>query len=364
MVDCASYQKMNPANRMQPVHEEDILDHVSSDQLHLCVPTVLGYSFVRKMWGHFIAGKFTPVVWNKGAFDLLVLPSATKELIQSLVHADRSNVNVIKDVISGKGGGCILLLHGKPGTGKTLTAEAIAEDQEKPLLVISIAELGCNAARLEAGLTGILELARLWDAVILLDEADVFLEERGLHELERNAMVGVFLRLLEYHDGIMFLTTNRLEAIDEAFKSRISVAIKYNVLDYAARRQIWINFLSLARVRIVQTSQADSGTAYLTTAEIDKLASKALNGRYVDLNLINQVYVLMSREIKNATRTAQAISISSGRPLNINTFIQVLDIADQFNEDFRALEGSGSRRPQPMSRLGTFHHDDHFDELY
>jgi ATPase family associated with various cellular activities (AAA) len=284
MVDCTSHQKMNPTNLVQPVHEEDILDHVSSDQLHLCVPTVMGYSFSRKMWGRFIANKFTTVVWNKTAFDLLVLPRATKELVQSLVHADRSNVNVIKDVISGKGGGCILLLHGKPGTGKTLTAEAVAEEQEKPLLVISIAELGCNAARLEAGLTGILELARLWDAVILLDEADVFLEERGLHELERNAMVGVFLRLLEYHDGIMFLTTNRLEAIDEAFKSRISVAIKYNALDYTARRQIWINFLNLARVRIIpEMSQVDAGTSYLTTAEVDQLASKVLNGRYCTL---------------------------------------------------------------------------------
>jgi SpoVK/Ycf46/Vps4 family AAA+-type ATPase len=280
MVDCASFQKMNPTTPLPPVLEDDMVAEVPDDQLHLCAPTVLGYSFVLKIWGRFLANKFTPVIWNKSAFNLLVLPLSTKELVQSLVHADRTSVSVIKDVISGKGGGCILLLHGRPGTGKTLTAEAIAEEQEKPLLVISIAELGRNAASLESSLTGILELARLWDAVVLLDEADVFLEARGLHELERNAMVGVFLRLLEYHDGIMFLTTNRVEAIDEAFKSRISVAIKYNDLDQDARKQVWRNFLNLARVRIVsEIQEGEDISSCITSEEVDRLASKVLNGR-------------------------------------------------------------------------------------
>lgn len=283
MIDCASFQKMNPTQPLQPVLEEEMLAEIPPNQIHLCVPTVLGYSFTLKKWGRFIANKFTPVNWNKSAFNLLVLPEATKELVQSLVHVDRSSVAVVKDVIAGKGGGCILLLHGRPGTGKTLTAEAIAEEQEKPLLVISIAELGHNAMSLETQLTSILELARLWDAVVLLDEADVFLEARGLHELERNAMVGVFLRLLEYHDGIMFLTTNRVEALDEAFKSRISVAIKYNDLDYDARRQVWMNFLNLARVRIVEEITEEEGSWCITTGEVDRLASKILNGRYTPI---------------------------------------------------------------------------------
>ena len=57
--------------------------------------------------------------------------------------------------------------------------------------------------------------------MLLLDEADVFLEKRDLRDVHRNAMVSIFLRLLEYHSGIMFLTTNRLETIDSAFDSRV-----------------------------------------------------------------------------------------------------------------------------------------------
>lgn len=50
---------------------------------------------------------------------------------------------------------------------------------------------------LDANLTRIFSMSSAWDAVVLIDEADVFLEERSLHDLERNAMVAVFLRQLE-----------------------------------------------------------------------------------------------------------------------------------------------------------------------
>lgn len=62
-------------------------------------------------------------------------------------------------------------------------------------------------------------------AVVLLDEADVFLEERDMKDLNRNALVSVFLRALEYYNGIVILTSNRVGTFDEAFKSRIQLAL-------------------------------------------------------------------------------------------------------------------------------------------
>lgn len=50
----------------------------------------------------------------------------------------------------------------------------------------------------------------LTNIVVLLDEADVFLEERDMKDLKRNALVSVFLRALEYYDGILILTSNRV----------------------------------------------------------------------------------------------------------------------------------------------------------
>ncbi|KAJ7571837.1 hypothetical protein C8J56DRAFT_811219, partial [Mycena floridula] len=67
------------------------------------------------------------------------------------------------------------------------------------------------------------QLATAWDAVLLIDEPDVYLEQQSLHEISRNALVSVALRVLEYHRGVLFLTTNRIKTFDEAFLSRFSI---------------------------------------------------------------------------------------------------------------------------------------------
>ena len=82
------------------------------------------------------------------------------------------------------------MLHGPPGTGKTLTAESIAELLRCPLYMVSTGELGTDARTLERELQNILEITQVWGALLLLDEADVFLEQRGTYDLHRNAMVG------------------------------------------------------------------------------------------------------------------------------------------------------------------------------
>jgi len=181
------------------------------------------------------------------------------------------NCRLFTDLITGKGGGCIFLLHGSPGVGKTLTAEAVCEHLSIPLYMITVGELGTTPAELEKNLHEILELSALWGCGILLDEADIFLEKRSKTDILRNAMVGIFLRLLEYHNGVLFLTTNRLSCIDEAFSSRISVALHYHDLDTAARKQIWETFLN--------ASVANESA--LQAMDLDKLASFDLNGRQI-----------------------------------------------------------------------------------
>jgi hypothetical protein len=185
--------------------------------------------------------KLNDVVFDAHAWNHLVLEADTKRLIAALVRVtDNARTasgagGIIADVISGKGGGLISVLHGPPGTGKTLTAESVAEHLRRPLYMVGFSELTTTPGKLESALRRILSLATAWDAVLLIDEADVFLEQRSLHELERNALVSVALRLLEYHRGVLFLTTNRITTFDEAFLSRFSIAIKYHELDQAGR---------------------------------------------------------------------------------------------------------------------------------
>lgn len=141
--------------------------------------------------------------------------TSLRQLIQS--HSLRAPFD---DFVPGKGQGLIGLFSGQPGLGKTFTAEAIAETAEKPLYSISSGALGSAAHDINTNLRQIMNLCAHWQAVLLLDEADVFLAKRNIYDLERNAIVSVFLRELEYYPGIMILTTNQPEIIDAAFQSR------------------------------------------------------------------------------------------------------------------------------------------------
>jgi AAA+ superfamily predicted ATPase len=127
------------------------------------------------------------------------------------------------------------------GVGKTATAESVAELTKKPLLSLTCGDLGTTASEVEENLTEYLNLGLKWSAVVLLDEADVFLEQRDLADIKRNALVSVFLRALEYYNGFLFLTTNRVNTFDEAFISRIHVALHYKPLGVKERIQIWRN---------------------------------------------------------------------------------------------------------------------------
>jgi SpoVK/Ycf46/Vps4 family AAA+-type ATPase len=127
--------------------------------------------------------------------------------------------------------------------GKTLTAESVADNLQLPLYVMSAGDPGTDPRDVEVKLTFIMDNVARWNAVLLLDEADVFLEARSVSDLERNKLVSIFLRMLEYYSGIFFLTTNRIKDIDDAFHSRIHVTVNYPDLSQGSRRCIWEAFL-------------------------------------------------------------------------------------------------------------------------
>ncbi|KAI9038146.1 uncharacterized protein KD926_011281 [Aspergillus affinis] len=147
------------------------------------------------------------------------------------------------DIIRGKGRGLVMLLHGAPGVGKTATAEAVALEFNKPLFPITCGDLGITPDAFEETLKRIFRYAHLWDCILLLDEADVFLTQRDRFNIERNALVSVFLRVLEYYSGILFLTTNRVGALDEAFRSRVHVSLYYPHLSFTDTEAILCNNL-------------------------------------------------------------------------------------------------------------------------
>lgn len=165
----------------------------------------------------------------------LVLPQAHADLIDILT-ADRNFL--VEDVVRGKSGGTTILCKGAPGLGKTLTAEVYAEVVGKPLYRVHSGQLGVTASSVEANLSQILQRAARWDCVLLLDEADVYIRRRG-NDLEHNAIVAEFLRTLEYFTGLLFMTTNRADDIDDAILSRCIAIICYETPRVGDARRLW-----------------------------------------------------------------------------------------------------------------------------
>jgi hypothetical protein len=233
----------------------DVFRREAGDDIMLLPETVVGYCLRTRLWVFLDLRKelWKDVEANEQAWNELQLPSHNvrvehKRALASLVErhfntkklfASQSDIGIAFDLIHGKGLGLIILLHGPPGVGKTSTAEAIAEKYGKPLLPITCGGLGLDAEKVETALTRTFQLAQAWDCIVLLDEADVFMAQRDKKDLQRNALVSVFLRALEYYTGVLFLTTNRIGTFDEALRSRIHVALFYPHLDLEQTQKIW-----------------------------------------------------------------------------------------------------------------------------
>jgi AAA+ superfamily predicted ATPase len=284
-------------------------------------PWLTVFSFSAKKWGRTSVDRVSPIKFRDDAFEKLVLPAGDKRLVMALVqHTQASDVS---DIIDGKGGGCSLLFHGEPGRGKTLTAEAVAEDLRRPLYAFGVGELGTEPQGLEQKLHSVLQIAERWNAVLLLDEADVFLEARADGDVDRNAMVTTFLRLIEYYNGVLVLTTNRVRNIDKAFYSRLSLAIQFEDFTLESRQQVIRNLLSA------------NGVA-LSDDEIYALGEMGVNGR----------------QIKKAIIGARSLARSEGRPGVISN----ADVTELLNRlrDFGA--DKDAQRVEPSRKNGAAHH--------
>ena len=185
------------------------------------------------MWIH--VDNLTEYQYNPGLREKLVLPPHHRDLIDILTQ----DMDVLMDdIVAGKSGGTTILCKGAPGLGKTLTAEVYAEVVARPLYRVHSGQLGIRSEDVEKSLETILKRAQRWGAVLLIDEADVYIRRRG-NDIDHNAVVAAFLRTLEYFHGLLFMTTNRSQDVDDAIASRCIATIIYEPPRAADAKRIW-----------------------------------------------------------------------------------------------------------------------------
>lgn len=185
------------------------------------------------LWAN--AGILIKHQYDKSLREKLILPETHRDLLDVLTTDLDAFVS---DFVEGKSAGNVILCKGLPGVGKTLTAEVYSELIERPLLSIHSGTLGTSADDIERNLKEYFAMAQRWRVPMLLDEADVFVSARGLN-LHHNAVVATFLRALEYYTGLLFMTTNRAEDIDDAIVSRCAAIIEYHIPEAGRTREIW-----------------------------------------------------------------------------------------------------------------------------
>ncbi|KAI0099050.1 P-loop containing nucleoside triphosphate hydrolase protein [Nemania sp. FL0031] len=265
----------------------------------LCYPEMPAFVFKTRTWETLHVKDFSEPRFDEDLIEHLVMEPqrkmTLKALAKSFARSDKNGERLegepwTADFIQGKGHGLIFLLHGRPGVGKTYTAECIAAFTKRPLMVLTSSDIGTNPSEIEVNLTYYFKAAKSWGAVLLIDEADVFMERRSTADLVRNSLVAGFLRALEFYDGILFLTTNRVGSFDDAFISRVHVQLYYPGFTDDQRLQIWETFTEkLERERGDYMRLNIDAKEYIRGNEMRALA---LNGR----------------EIRNAFQTAVSLA--------------------------------------------------------
>ena len=259
-------------------------------------PYLLTYDLRRHshVWVH--SSIVSDRAYEEGVLDKLVLSPVDKSFLTMLMNSAGAKM---EDIVKGKAGGIFILSEGMPGTGKTLTAEIYSEAMKRALYTVQCAQLGINPEDIEKRLGKVLKRAQRWGAVLLLDEADVYIRARDT-DVQHNAIVGVMLRVIEYYNGLLFMTTN-LDNIDDAIRSRATAHVIYTAPGIEKLTQIW-------KVLSKQFGLELSGK------DIEKLAEKWPKA--------------VGRDVKNLIKLARLASVANKEKPSAETVIMVSNYLD------------------------------------
>lgn len=282
--------------------EEAEDDEMDADESHVYMPVhpyVKMFDLTKHQFVETHVMNLTEYVYDSTVINKLVIPEEHKELIEILVTGSETQM---EDIVKGKTGGIIVLSTGYPGVGKTLTAEVYSEQVKRPLYRVQCSQLGIDAEDLEKQLKIVLSRAQRWKAILLIDEADVYIHSRD-KDIVQNAIVGVFLRILEYYAGVMFLTSNRATVIDDAILSRATAWLRYAIPDREKAIHIW-NVLSTQYQVKLQPKDIE--------ALADVPAFKRISGR----------------SIKNLLRLAKLMAVRKRKPVTVESLTYVSQFID------------------------------------
>ncbi|KAI0411369.1 hypothetical protein F5X98DRAFT_383861 [Xylaria grammica] len=266
--------------------------------------TASGFVFSSRKWILFELRFLKDPVWDDSAWAELQLPKGDKRALLAAVRGCHGDGAPTLGILPGKGGGCIILLQGSSGIGKTFTAEALAAKLQRPLYSITGSDLGKETNDIERSLNTIFNHGRRWNCIMLLDEADVYLRTRVNDSIKYNSLVGVFLRQLDWFPGIMILTTN-VGSIDSAVIDRCQLRLSLPPLNKVAIKNLWERYCEETRLQ-----------RYVSESEAKDLKIKIgpdLSGWWESLLAIYDALKIRSRDAEKEAQSVSRTSMSRDR---------------------------------------------------
>jgi hypothetical protein len=318
------------------------------EELYLLLTGMIwGIALGKNQWAQFDVLKFSPQMApesSQNAFDNLVINKEDIDLLKAIAATGDVSMKAgpsvsfdQTDFVNGKGVGKVILLYGPPGVGKSFTVECLAQHMGRPLLSLKATDIGTDQSA-EQKLSGWLDLAQRWNAVVLLDEADTVLEQRKQHDLNRNALVAAFLHVLEYFPGLIFWTSNLPAWLDDAFISRFHLCIQYHDLTPEMRNKVWLKFIAkLQQEEVARQEQAakrtEQGKEEVAWPRLDVSPEVPM---YVATDPAITNLKLNGRDIRNTFQAASRIAIHRAREESRGGVLRTITIG---SEDIRNVIG-------------------------
>jgi SpoVK/Ycf46/Vps4 family AAA+-type ATPase len=223
----------------------------------------------------------------------VILPKETKKILETIVQQLDTKVieRLIKWGLKEKGSGveARIIFHGVAGTGKTLTATALAKELNKDILHFDASKvLSMYVGESEKNVRSIFDTYKKLvkdsgvEPILFLNEADQFLTARSTDTSSSisqmyNQMQNIFLEQIENFDGVLIATTNLLENLDKAFSRRFNYKVEFKPPSIDERVELWKRHLP-------------KGAEFEKDFSVEKLAEFKLTGGQIDLIVKNSAY--------------------------------------------------------------------------
>jgi SpoVK/Ycf46/Vps4 family AAA+-type ATPase len=182
---------------------------------------------------------FSQLIEPDISFDKVVLPQAIEESLLAIVGNHREYMESMAqwelDKTITYGRGLVLLFVGAPGTGKTMCAKAIAHALKMRIMLVDPQQIYDLKRPVEDNLTNLFREARLQNAVIFFDECEGILG----HRAAGNPHISLVLSAIEHYDGIVVLSTNLAQLLDESVDRRVLYRVHFEAPSVTLRRRIW-----------------------------------------------------------------------------------------------------------------------------